>query len=253
MGVFSKSWVKSVGLVIVLSAAGYGGCRLHISYVVKEAEKLSAKGFHVAAAESLETYRKCLVSTESSCRTLLNIYYSARWIPRLEWAAESCLSAGFEIPESYFGLATAREANGRGSEAVQILGGVVSKFESIPDILYRMAQMLARQENHSSAVIAYQQAMQRAPNNGGLALEALEYFSRINAWAAAIPVANALKAVKTEDPAIKLLLARVYKGAGDSAAQQAMVAEGRDLLERAPNREQLERTFSDVLGVAKKK
>jgi tetratricopeptide (TPR) repeat protein len=244
----AKCWMKLIGSVVLIGGIGYGAFAWHFSRTVKNAEAAMAKGFPAVAAESLEWHRTCMTSNEKNCRTLLSVYFGARMPQRLEWASQACLNAGIEIPESYIGLSAARDLSGRPQEAAQILASVAEKFKDIPDIYYRLAQLLARLENSDAALGSYSQAIQRAQNNPQIALEAIEYASKLKAWSRAKPMAESIKAVQTDNPAVKLLLARVFKNAGDSVSAKAMVAEAQPMMEKSPNKDQIAKAFSDVLG-----
>lgn len=249
----TRCCIKMVLGLIVLGGIAYGGYWWHLRHTVKKAQAALDKGFSALAAEELECHRKCLTTKEADCRLLINTYFSARMAQRLEWATQACINKGIEIPESYIGLAAAKEMNGRLDEALRVLGGVAEKFKDIPDIYYRMAQLLVRQENHAAAVMAFQKVVEKAPNNGPIVLEVLDYFARLKAWAQAKPVAEKLKTAETDNPAVKLLIARVFKNTGDEAGAKAMVEQAKPLLDKAPNKAELEKGYADVLGTAKTK
>ncbi len=242
-----KFAAKTFVVVGVLAGVGYGAYRWHLSSTIKKAQASLDKGFAALAVEQLEGHRNCLTTTKVHCELLLNTYYSAKNPQRLEWASQACLSSGVEIPEAYIGMASAKEFTGQFQAALQVLGGAIEKFKDIPDLFYRMAKILIRLENHNGAVQAFQQAMQKAPTNTNIMLEALDYFVQLKAWDAAKPIAEQLKTTDSDNLGLRLTVARVLKNTGDNEGAKKFFESSKPFIERSPARAQVEKAFTDVL------
>ncbi len=237
--------------LVVLGAVGGGGwlgyCKWQHKRDIKQAKAAFDKGYTTLASDILEHHRKWMTKSEDDCKLLVNIYYSARNPGALAWAAESCLTNGIDLPETNMGLAFSRDMAGRTQEAVQILGSVVDKYKDIPDVFYRMAQMLARLGNNESAAVAYSQALERAKDNAAMFVEALDFMAQQKMWETAKPIAMKIKDSEIDNPAIKLLIARVLINSGEKESAKPLVAAAKTLLEKAPNKDQIEKAFSDIL------
>ena len=239
----------AMGAAFVLVGMIYGAFLIQTHFVVKKAEAQLQKGFGALAAETLDSYRFRLRGQEKTCRTLISAYYQSRRLDRLEWAAQACLESGLEMPEAYLGLATVRELTGREGEALQLLSGVLGKFEKIPDIYYEIAQILRRNKRDNEAAAAYMKASERAPENNQFALETLQYLSSLQKWPEARLVADRLKNIQTDNPEVKLFVARALLKGGDRKAAEPLIASARELIEKKPeSKAAFEKAYPDVLG-----
>lgn len=236
------------GLASFVAGLAWAGSAYQSHRVLSRAEAQMKKGFFALAAETLDPYRKSLARKEESCKLLVAAYFSAKRPDRLEWVSEACLEAGKEIAEAYIGLAGSREMTGRDGEAVNILAGVAGKFDKTPDIYYALAQILKRNKKDNEALGSYQRAFERAPKNPQLALEATEYAASLQRWNEAKGFVEPLKAAETDNPEVKLFVARVLMKAGDSASAEPLVAQARDLMAKKPEMQKgLEQNYADVL------
>jgi tetratricopeptide (TPR) repeat protein len=239
----------AIGAAIILVGVICGAYMLQTHFVEKKADAQLQKGFGALAAETLDSYRFRLRGKEKSCRLMIAAYYQARRLDRLEWAAQACLESGLEMPEAYLGLATVREMTGREGEALQLLNGILSKFEKIPDIYYEMAQILRRNKKDNEAAAAYMKASERAPENNQFALETLQYLTSLQKWPEAHAVADRLKNIKTDNPEVKLFVARVLLKGGDKAAAEPLIAAARELINKKPeSKAAFEKSYPELLG-----
>ncbi|MEO5968999.1 MAG: tetratricopeptide repeat protein [Bdellovibrionia bacterium] len=244
---FQKPLLGTLSLV-VLATAGYTGMKYR---AVTLAEKYESKGFGALAVDTLEPYRHGLTSTDRGCRTIINAYFLARKPELLEWSAQACINSGSELVEAYIGYASAYEMTGRDPEALRILGSVIDKFQKIPDVYYRIAQILQRNKKEEEAIKAYVKAASITPDDAVVSLEILQNLAALQSWKDAKPIADRLKPLKTTNPAIKLLLARTMIRNGDQAAAKEMTDQAKELITKTPElKPDLERLYADVLNPA---
>lgn len=233
-----------VGLVTI--SVGHFLCKQHS---VKKAEGYLKKGYAALASATLEPYKRGLVNTVDGCKVLLETYFQSRQVDKLEWASQACLESGKEIQEAYLGLAATRELTGRVGEALQILSQAAPKFEKIPDFHYRMAQIFKKAEQVNDAAREYVLATQKAPDHGQLSLEALDYLLKAQKFAEAKPIAEHLKGIKTEEPEVKLIIAKALLLGGDAPSARALTDEAKNLLANKPDlRAQLEKAYAEVFN-----
>lgn len=239
--------VLIVGVVVALAAVPALGHYWMQHRALVSAEAQLTKGFPAVAADVVENYREGFVSSARGCQVLISSYAGTRDIGKLEWAGQACLSKGQDIPETYLGLAAAREMTGRDTEAFQLLAAVAQKFDKVPDIYLRMGQILQRNKQPKDALAAFLKASERAPQNNQLTLETIIFGTTLQAWNEIRPLAERIKTTQTTNPEVKLLLARVFKQVGDTASEQAVVQQAKDLLAKSQNRAEIEKAFADVL------
>jgi predicted Zn-dependent protease len=154
-----------------------------------------------------------------------------------------------ETSDVYIGLAASRELTGRDGEALQILSQVTKKFDKSPDAFYRMAQIYHRAKDEPQATEATYQAALRA-GNPQISMEALQFLSKQLRWADAMRIASLVKDTETEDPEVKLVIARALQNGGDKAGAQAVSNQARALLAKHPeNKAKLEIAYGDILPV----
>ncbi len=246
---FFKSYGHYVAVGVVVLAGVYWEARtILIAHEMKVAQDELQKGFGALAAERLDSYRDSLIRRDDGCKELLTAYYQTRKFDRLEWASQACIEAKHEIPEDYLALAAVREETSREPEAIQILAQAAQKFDKVPDFYYRLGQIFQKEKKDQQAAVAYSRAVERAPANNQMAFDVLQYFSKTGHWNEARPLADRLKNVKTDDPEVKLVLARALMHGGDIGSAQAQADEAKKLLEKNPAaREALEQAYGDVL------
>lgn len=245
-----KSNCKLLVLVLValvgIPVAAQFGMKYHALVV---AENHLAKGYNLLAEETLEPYRNSLSSSERGCKALINTYYQTRDGNKLEWAAQSCLSHGKELAEVQLGRAAGREFTGKDNEAIQILVQAAPKYDKMPDIPFRLAQILQRNKRDKEAVRAYLMAAERAPQDNKLALDVLQYAVSIESWGEAKVLANRLKSSPTESPEVKLIIAKALARGGDTTSAKAVVAQARDLLAKNPDlKNDLESRYAELFN-----
>jgi tetratricopeptide (TPR) repeat protein len=246
-----RNFALLAAVVLVIAGAGvFGISVLQVSYKLGKAEEQLRKGWPALAAETIDGHRTAAIRHQTGCRIMISAYYQARRADRLEWVSQACLESGRETPEAYMGLAGARELIGRDSDALQILGQAAPKFDKIPDIYYTAAQIQRRLRRDQDALMNFGRAIERAPQNNQLALEVLEYAVSLEQWELAKGLAGKLKPVETDNPAVKLFLARILAKGGDMPSSQALVAEAKPLMEKKPAelKAALEKDFADVLA-----
>lgn len=230
--------------------ATYGFARYAYSRALTLAAEYTDKGFGALAAETIDPYRRRAVKDSRGCQVALGAYFVARQADRLEWAAQSCLNAKIEIIETYLGLAAAREFKGQDREALQLLAQSAAQFEKLPDFHYRMAQILRRLNQHAEATQTYLRTLERSPENNQIAMEALTYLSLQENWSEAGKIAARLKSVPTEDPEVKLVIARALMRSGDTPSAQTVVAEAKAILGRKPaSAGSLDSAYADVFAI----
>jgi tetratricopeptide (TPR) repeat protein len=242
-------WPAILGFTVLAGGAVWGVETLQEWRALKLADQQLQKGFGALAAETLTPYRKSLTKSEKGCQEMISAFFQARKTEVLEWASQACLEGGHEIPEAYIGIAAVREFTGRDQDALQVLNGVVGKFDKSPDIYYRMAQILRRLKRDNEAVVAYQKAVERAPQANQLVMDSLEYFSSLNRWSEARAMAEKIKDVQTDSPEVKLVIARALQRGGDKGAAESVVAAAKALLDKKPELKQaIEQNYNDVLN-----
>ncbi|MBI2712441.1 MAG: hypothetical protein HYX41_06255 [Bdellovibrio sp.] len=209
-------------------------------------------GFPAVAANDLEKNRSDVVRRKDGCRLLMDTYYASRKADLLEWAAQACLASGQESPEAYLALAVSSELRGGDADALRILDAGTKKFEKTPGLYLKIAQILARNKNFDDAGNFYNQAVDKAPDNQNIALEAMQFFSQIGKDDAAKTLAGKLKGAKTDNPEIKLLLARALKRGGDVDGAKALIAEANTMMaSNAQLKGRLEKIYEDVFKEGK--
>ncbi len=241
--------------VVAVAAAGYGAtqgvCHFNSRRALTKAEDQLKKGFAALAADTLDKYRHMIVKRDRGCQVLLAAYYTTRNSEKLEWTAQACLEAGKETPDVFLGLAAVREMTGRDQDALRILNSALGKFESSPDLYYQMAQIFRRNRSHDMALRALGEASKRAPQNQQMVLEILEYTSSLGKWAEARKAADTLKSAKSDNPEIKLVMARAIEQGGDPSGAKVLVDEALGMLKGKDElKAQLERLYPDVFGDA---
>lgn len=245
----SAFFVGALILGGVGAGATWGICLVKANRALKKADEQLIAGRGALAAETLDPYRHVIKKDERACKIMISAYYAAHTADRLEWASQACIEAGNELPESYLGLAAAKEFTQRDQEALQILNNAVEKFPDTPDMVYRLGQVLRRNKRDDGAVSAFKEAMRRAPQNQQLALEVLDYLAFLERWQDAAQIARNLKSMQTENPEIKLLLARSLQRGGSPDESRGLVAEAQALLVKTPRfKEAIEKAYADVLN-----
>jgi tetratricopeptide (TPR) repeat protein len=245
LGTFFPLAAAAILATVGAVAGGIYGYRLH---TLSKAEALMEKNFHMLAAEYLDPFRESLVNDERACRALANAYFGSRMLSRLEWATEACITNGVEPPDVVVGLSMAWEQSGRVEAAVQLLKGAEEKFKNSPEFSHRLGVIYQSQKNLDQAVQSFLEAHRRAPGLAKLALDYLVFFIQNNKWSEASVVAESLKDAQTEDPEVKLLIARAFQQTGRNEAARAQVEVAKTLLDKAPGKKDaLLKNFADLL------
>lgn len=246
--------VKTFGLiglagVACLGAAAWIGYTVWSHRKLDLAEKQLQRGFGMLAADTIDSHRHSFIS-KKGCPILIGAYHQARQVDRLEWTAQACLNAGIQTPEIVLGLAAVREMTGRDQEALQVLGNGLSKFDKSPDLYYAIAKIFRRNKQDKEAIVAYQKAIERSQQDPSLSLEAMAYFTSIQHWDEAKVIATNLRTAKTDNPEVKLLIARtLIHGNTDPALVKPLVDEAQELISKKPEmKEPLQHAYSDVLN-----
>jgi tetratricopeptide (TPR) repeat protein len=248
----TRKYVKIAAVVLGMAALAWGGTYLLTRRAASRAEELLRKGFGAVAADTVDCHRYRLTGSAANCKILIAAYFQSRRVERLEWASQACLEAGHEIPEDYIGLAATREWTGRAQEALQILSEGASKFDKIPDVYYTLAQFFQRNKQDDAAVNAFKQALARAPQDNALAIEALQFFANAKKWSDGKQIAEQLKTVQTDNPEVKVFLARFLIKNGNKAGAKELLDQANELVKAKPEvRKQLEDRYPDVYAEIK--
>lgn len=246
------NWWLVVALCFgIVSTLGYVGAR---HFTIKRAAERLQVGLPTIAFESLRPYRWTMYYSADNCRLLATSAFQARKSSELNYIAEACMEAKIQIPEIYLTLAGMREWEGRDQEAAQILSQAARTFEKVGEVHLNFASMARKLKQEGVAVQEALKAAEVAGQNSQLQLEALQFLILGSHWKEAKPVADQLRSVATEEPAVKLLLARVYAKNQDETLKQALVNEATSLLAKSQakpeQKEAIKRAFADVLGGA---
>ncbi len=246
----SKPAHLAVASATVLACCTFVGIYGYKNFRLGQAEVLMGRGFHALAAENLDGLRNGLTGTDRGCKALVNAYFGARNTVRLEWASEACIENGIQPPDVIVGLANAWEQTGKVEAAVQLLQGASEKFKEAPDFEHRLGVIYNGQKKTDLAIKSFMEAHRRAPTLTKLALDYLVFFAQNNRWTEASIVADSLKDAQTEDPEVKLLIARAFQQTGRAEASRAQVEVAKTLLDKAPNKKDaLLKNFADLFQV----
>lgn len=207
------------------------------------------KGYGALAAEKLDGHRELLVTIEGGCAALIGAYYQSRNVLRLEWASQACLSAGKVSSDAYIGLAASRELTGRDAEAIPILKEGIKHFEKSGAIYYRLGLLYAKNKATDLATQSLVTAATLSPENTQMNFETLQYLVAQALWKEALPFAEKLRTVKTDNPEIKLILAEVFRNNSDVNMTVVTKQEALELLSKLPEKEQqfLRSKYSELM------
>lgn len=237
-----------MGLVF---AAAWGVPRLQARSALDRAADLRARGFTALALEALRPHEEALSRTAEGCRELSDLIFQAGEAVSLQATAERCLSNGVQTPEVVIGLAASRELRNDDQTALNILNGALKQFKESPDLPFRMGVILRRNKNTEGAANAFSLAASLAPKNAQLQLNIVRILAELEAWKKAAEAAARIKDEKTEDPEVKLVLARVFLRAGDSETARQTLGSAKSLLSRVDDNrsQQLRRAYEDVFAI----
>ncbi len=240
--------------ILVLGVPAYFGFRYGQNYrlqkVVQKADDEAKRGFWALAFENLDGYRRQLVKNEKDCNALLNVYDKAKKADRLEWAAQACIEAGIETYQNYLYLAASQEMFGRDGEALSLLKQLTAKFDKEPEAYRHISAILLRNKDEAGAAEAlYQSAIRNSDPQQKL--DVMQMLLRQKRNDEALKLAQDLKEVKTENPEVRLTVARAFFAGHDKLSGQAQIDEAKSTMTKlAPERvKKIEADFSDVLKV----
>ncbi len=238
------------GLLLTVLFLGY--CGVHFLYVKRTMETTRAalnQGFTMLAVERLEPVKKDIPKKAGGCELLVETYFAAKRVDLLQWAAEACMDAGKDNPTISIALATSYELRNQDGIAAQIMQGAIKKFEKSADVYFHSAQILKRNKNVEEASKFLSMAIDRAPQNQNMVLDALQYYLETKQNDLARTMATRLKATKIDNPEVKLVIARGLKKGGDSAGAKAQVQEALQIASSDPKlKAQLEAAYKDVIS-----
>lgn len=243
---------RLIGLVVVILVIGVGCLaygKIQQRRAITHAEAQLKKGFGALAAETVDRYRHHLVKSADHCKTLLTAYSAARRVDRLEWASEACLDNNVQTIEVYEGLASAEDQLGRDGDAIQVLNAAAEKFPKSPDPWVNMAKVFQKNKDMAHAGAALMKGIELAGSDHQLELQGLQFFASENRWNEAKQLADRLKAVQTDNPQVKLLIARALLKGGDKAGSKDQAAMAKEMMAKIPAEQQeaLKKAFADVL------
>lgn len=252
------TWIKANRTKLAKTTAAVavvGGVYFGLSLLAeRSADKLLSKGFGAIAADRLWAFRPILERRVSGCRLLVASYFQSREVNELDRVSQRCLENGINIPEPYIGLGAVREFTGRDQDALQLLAQVLPTFEKLPDIHLRIGIILRRLKNIEPAIQSYAKAAEMAPSNPQLQVDTLAFMAEQGKWKEALPVANRLRETQTDNPEIKLLVARALQKNGDSGTAQMLAEQASGLMGKlqVQAKEYLDKNYGDILALVKK-
>ena len=253
-----KRFALTITALLVLtgfSAAAYhyGKKYSYQKDILKAAEE-GKRGFWALAAEKVDRHRFDMLSNENDCNTLLNVYANAKKGERLEWAAQACLEAGVENFGVYLSLSIAQELLGRDQEAIQLLDQIIKKFEKEPTAYRRLAMIFSRNKDEARATEIMYLAATRT-QDAQICLDALQALLNQKRIAEALTLAQILKTTPTENPEVKLIVARALIAGKEATGGSAQNNEAKFLMEKLDpvKKSQLEKQYADVLKTSKSK
>lgn len=211
------------------------------------AQEALKKGFHQVAFSYADPYRFDLATRERGCSLLVSIYYGVENPDRLEWTGQYCLFLGKNHPDLHLGIAAAKELRGQNSEALEILKKGIQLYPQNPDFFYRAGLIYKKENNLTRASEHTYQAARRAPQNHQLAMEALELLMATQSWRAAAEMADRIQSAPTDNPEVKLIIARAFLRYGDIQKAEQSTDEARKMMTDPGQRSRLEQKYSDVL------
>lgn len=223
------------------------GIRFGFTLVV---ENYLTSGYGALAADLVDWFKYGMRTSPRSCQAMIASYFQARNAEKVEWAAQACMSAGYEMPAVYIGLSTNRELTGRETEALQILMNGASKFDKSPDIHIQLAKLFKKLKRNDEAAEYYFKATEEAPQAGQLAMDALEFLVSIQKWADARVIAERIKGAATESAEVKLIIAKALIHGGNETSGKSVLEEAKNLLAKAPQnqRKLIEQAYADLLS-----
>lgn len=220
-----------------------------LQQAVQKAEEEGKRGFWALAYENLDKYRFKLVKNEKDCNLLLNIYANFRKAERLDWAAQACLESGVESYGMYLSLAIAQELYGRDQDALLLLGQMAKKFDKETETYRRMAVIFFRNKEDAKGGEASYQAALRT-ENAQIKLETVSTLLRLNRGIDAMTIALPLRDVQTDNPEVKLIIARALIAGRDSTGGVPQINEAKSLMTKldAERVKQIEHDYADVFN-----
>jgi predicted Zn-dependent protease len=240
---------------LFLGGALVGGIdRLQTRNAMTRAQTQLDRGLGALAVDTLDARRRRIATDTRGCSLLVTTYARANRADLLEWASQACLDAGVETPEVFIGLANANHSASRDNEAFQVLTAGLKKQDHSWELWQAVAQLLRQNKRNDDALVAYQKAIEFAPPGTvqAVSFETLQFLAGLDRWKDALPIANRLKGVQTENPEVYLLIARALAKGGDpeGAAPLAQAVQERMKTMAPEARGALDKAYSDVLGSA---
>jgi tetratricopeptide (TPR) repeat protein len=244
----SKSLIN-VCLALIILFSGYCGTQFfQLKRTMEKTRSAISKGYGALALETIEPVKMKVLKKTDGCGLLIDTYATAKAPLQLEWASEACIELGKETPEAFLGLASSFEMRGQDGIALQALQLGIQKFERNADLYFHTAQLFKRNKNLAETTKYYVAAIERAPQNPNMVVEALQFFLETNQNQASHAIAKNLRSAEITNPEIKLLIARGLKRGGDEAGAKTLVQEALNLLNSDPNRKAaLQEAYKDVM------
>ena len=251
-----KRLIISFSGILVVCAVSFSAIHFAKKYcyqkdILKAAEE-GKRGFWALAAEKVDRHRFDMLSNENDCNTLLNVYANAKKAERLEWAAQACLEDGIETYGAYMSLVMSQELLGRDQEALQLMDQISKKFDKAVTVFQRMANAYLRQKDEARATEAMLMAASRS-QDPQVKLDTLQILLKQNRNEEAMNLALTLKGVATENPEVKLIIARALIAGKEATGGSAQINEAKFLMMKLDpaKRQQIESQFADVIGEKK--
>jgi hypothetical protein len=242
---------------VLLSLAGICVCTfaaLHLKRnlsrrrAVHQAEEEIKQNYWALAFENLDPFRHDLIKNDQDCSTLLNVYFNLKKVDRLEWATQACLEYGVHTYEVYLNVAAVHELQGHDQDALQTLAQMTQQADQRFEAFQRMAAIYTRNHDEAHASEALSKAASRV-DDPQMKLEAVQMALRQNRLEDIKTLAPAIRDVKTENPEVKLIVARALYKVNDITGAEDQVNQAKVLLDRVDveRKKKLEHDYIDVL------
>lgn len=246
MSLRNKSLAFSAALVCLAGIAwGWGEFQFRRS--VKEGTQYLAQGYGHLAWTTLRPHRDRLLSETKYCPVFINSALESESWSDVAWAAEACRSGGFEGLDPELAMAIASEKQKLPDRAAVWAERAMRR--SPKDLRpYIFLSRLLREKAPEESLKWLLQATQLNPNDAQLALDAANALASRGDWAAARQFADRLVNEQTQDPAVKLLIARILLNSGDKPRARAVRQVAEEWMKRLPQ-DQYQRLRNEYVDV----
>lgn len=255
MALLENSIVRILVLLLAIIGVGFGGLKGLNAVQLRSAKKVMKlaldKGYPAVAADTAENRRELLANDGEGCALMIDAFFRARIVTRLDWASQMCMANGLNIVETFLGLSAVRSFEGRDQEAINVLQEGLRIYPDSAPIYVRMAEIFRKNKNENLALQAFVTAVQKAPTDLALALNAYQYFQTLKKTELMKQLAQRMKTAETTQPEVKLVIARTLKETGDMEGSKQLASQGLALAAKNPQLvAALSKSYADVVGGA---